>query len=357
MYINNVVTSNTRPYISESFSIKFDVQGVSIPWFEFPFSNESLTENMIQFVKGSTLMSAIKNVYVTLNGQKIVATLNEETGKYEASITAPAASSWSQADHVYKAVIHAEDAAGNVTEMNSDDATYGPQLKIRVLEKTAPTAVINSPTQDALLGENTQTVKFTLKDAGGSGLNMDTVVLKVDSAKITSGITYTDGDDGSKVGTYSAKSLTDGTHTITVDVTDNDGNAATTAKITFMISTAAPTLTVTTPANNLITNATKVTVAGTAKPGTSMVTVASVKINGVAATVNSDGNFSYEQTLTEGVNTITIIATDSLGKNTSITRTVTLDTKKPVISDVVASATTVAVGGTLKITFKVTDPA
>lgn len=356
MYINNVVTSNTRPHISESFSIKFDIQGVSIPWFEFPFSNESLTENMIQFVKGSTEMSAIKNVYVTLNGQKIVATLNSETGKYEASITAPAASSWSQPDHVYKAVIHAEDAAGNATEMNSDDVTYGAQLKIRVLEKTAPTAIINSPTQDALLGENTQTVKFTLKDAGGSGLNMDTVVLKIDNTKITSGITYTDGETGEKIGTYSAENLADGTHTITVDVTDNDGNAATTATITFMISTAAPTLTVNTPSNNLITNDTRVTVSGVAKPGTNMVTVASVKINGVAATVGSDGAFSYEQTLTEGVNTITIIATDSLGKNTSITRTVTLDTKKPIISEVVASATTVAVGGTIKITFKVTDP-
>lgn len=40
-----------------------------------------------------------------------------------------------------------------------------------------------------------------------------------------------------------------------------------------------------------------------------------------------------------------------------MTRHVTLDTKIPIITDVVAEATTVDSGGTIKITFKVTDAA
>ena len=66
--------------------------------------------------------------------------------------------------------------------------------------------------------------------------------------------------------------------------------------------------------------------------------------------------FSYEVTLTEGQNTITVVSTDSIGKSTTVTRHVTLDTKALIITDVHAEAVTVNAGGQVKITFKVTDP-
>lgn len=122
-----------------------------------------------------------------------------------------------------------------------------------------------------------------------------------------------------------------------------------------MISTAAPQLSVTTPTEGLITNSPSLTVSGTVAPGSELVTISSVTVNGDAAIV-SEGAFTKEITLTEGQNTVTVIATDSLGKTTTVTRHVTLDTKAPVISDVVAESTTVNVGGTIRITFKITDP-
>ena len=61
--------------------------------------------------------------------------------------------------------------------------------------------------------------------------------------------------------------------------------------------------------------------------------------------------------LNEGENTITVIAKDSLGKTTTVTRHVTVDTKAPVISDVEAEATTVDANSTIHLTFKVVDPA
>lgn len=298
---------------------------------------------------------AVKRAWVVINGQTVNATYNESTKLWIAELTAPATSSWSQPDHVYKIEVHAEDTAGNASVVDSTDTTYGDQLKIRVLEKTKPTAAITAPTEGSVLGAATQTIRFTLQDAGGSGLNMSSATLKVNGTKVTTGITYTDGSSGEKIGTYTASGLSDGANKVQLSVQDNDGNTSTEAVVNFVISTAAPTLNVTSPANNLITNSNKVTVAGTAAAGSDAVTLSEVTVNGTKVTLTS-GAFTTQVTLAEGNNTITVIAKDNIGKTTTVTRTVTLDTKAPVISDVVASATTVDASGRITITFKVTDP-
>lgn len=100
------------------------------------------------------------------------------------------------------------------------------------------------------------------------------------------------------------------------------------------------------------------TVSGIAAAGSSAVTLAEVTINGTRVDVGEGGAFSKVVTgLQEGNNSIVIVAKDSLGKTTTVTRRVRVDTKAPVISDVVAQATTVDAGGRIKITFKVVDPA
>lgn len=149
----------------------------------------------------------------------------------------------------------------------------------------------------------------------------------------------------------------DGSNSVSLQVTDNDGNVSDAATVSFVISTSAPTLNVTSPQDNLLTNSNRVTVAGTAAAGSDAVTLTSVKINGETVSVGSGGAFSKEITLKEGANTITVVAEDSIGKTTSVTRHVTVDTKAPVISDVEAETTTVDANGTIHLTFKVTDPA
>ena len=144
---------------------------------------------------------------------------------------------------------------------------------------------------------------------------------------------------------------------VSLQVTDNDGNVSDVATVSFVISTSAPTLNVTSPTEGLLTNSNKVTVSGTAAAGSDAVTLSSVKINGEAVSVGSGGAFSKEITLQEGENTITVVAEDSIGKTTTVTRHVTVDTKAPVISDVEAEATTVNANSTIHLTFKVTDPA
>ena len=241
--------------------------------------------------------------------------------------------------------------------MLSTDPTYGDELNFRVLEKTKPTASITSPTQGSVLGSATQDIKMELQDAGGSGLNMSSVVFKVNNIQVSSGLSWQDSG-GKKICTYHATNLSDGSNSVSLQVTDNDGNVSDLDTVTFIISTAAPTLNVTSPIEGLLTNSSTVTVAGIAAPGSDAVTLAEVTINGTAVSVGEGGAFSKELTgLADGANTITVVAKDSLGKTTTVTRHITVDTQAPVISDVVADATTVNANSNIRITFKVTDPA
>lgn len=303
-------------------------------------------------------MSAIKEAYIMFNGQKVVARYDERTKTWTATTNAPANSSWSQPDHVYKVEIHAVDAANNEATMTSADPTYGDQLKIRVLEKSKPTATIVSPTQGSVLGASKQDIVLEMSDAGGSGLNETTVVFTVNGKSHAGDLSFTDHESKRRA-TYHATGLSDGQNTITFQVTDNDGNVSALATTTFVVSTAAPSLTVNTPTEGLITNSNRLTVTGSTTPGSDAVTIADVKVNNASVKLSGDRTktFSHEVTLTEGENTITVVSTDSIGKATTVTRHVTLDIKAPIITDVVAEATTVDSGGTIKITFKVTDAA
>lgn len=300
-------------------------------------------------------MSEITRAYAVYKSQQYNASYS--AGEWSVDIPSGSESSYGQANHTYPIELHAFDAAGNETIMYATDSTYGDQLNIRVLEKTKPTATIVSPTQGSVLGSATQDIVMELQDAGGSGLNMASVIFKVNNIQVTQGLTWSDGAGGKKTCTYHATNLSDGSNSVSLQVTDNDGNVSDVATVSFVISTSAPTLNVTSPADNLLTNSNKVTVAGTAAAGSDAVTLSEVTINGEPADIGEGGAFSEEITLNEGENTITIIAKDSLGKTTTVTRHVTVDTKAPIISDVEAEATTVDANSTIHLTFKIVDPA
>ena len=302
-------------------------------------------------------MSEITRAYAKYKGQQYNASYSSGTGEWSVDIPSGSESSYGQANHTYPIELHAFDAAGNETIMYATDDTYGDQLNIRVLEKTKPVATIKSPTQGSVLGSATQDIDLELSDAGGSGLNMASVIFKVNNVQVSTGLTWSDGAGGKKTCTYHATNLSDGSNSVSLQVTDNDGNVSDVATVSFVISTSAPTLNVTSPADNLLTNSNKVTVAGTAAAGSDAVTLSEVTINGEPADIGEGGAFSEEITLNEGENTITIIAKDSLGKTTTVTRHVTVDTKAPIISDVEAEATTVDANSTIHLTFKIVDPA
>lgn len=302
---------------------------------------------------------AVKTVQTVVNGQTYTLTLNSSTGKYEATITAPSKSSYNQSGHYYGVTVKATDDAGNTTTKDVSDSTIGSSLQLKVKEKVAPTLAITSPTAGSYIINSKPTITFTVTD-DDSGVNPATIGITIDSgSKVTGDAITKKAITGGYECTYTPTSaLSDGSHTIKIDASDNDGNAATQKSVTFKVDTVPPTLSVTSPADGLVTNQAALTVKGTTNDATSSPVKAIIKLNsGVAenVTVGSDGNFSKALTLVAGTNTITVVATDSAGKTTTVTRTVKLDTSAPVIKSVTLNPNPVDAGKTFIISVEVVD--
>lgn len=301
---------------------------------------------------------SVKQVQAIVNGQTVTLTLNSETGKYEATITAPSKSSYNEEGHYYPITLKATDDAGNTSTADVTHAAVGDSLKLRVKEKVAPVIAISYPTAASYITNNKPAITWTVTD-DDSGVDESTIGITIDNgSKITTGITKTAVDGGYQCTYTPTTALADGSHTIKFDASDNDGNAATQKSVTFTVDTVAPTLTINSPAQNLVTNESSVTVSGTTNDATSSPVEVTVKLNNGAAqavTVNADGTFSKALTLVSGANTITIVAKDSAGKTTTVTRSVTLDTGAPVFISATINPNPVDAGKTYIISVEVTD--
>lgn len=303
-------------------------------------------------------MSAIKSVVATINGQQYTLTLNSNTGAYEASITAPTETSFHVNDgHYYPVTIKATDISGNSTTIDDTDVVFGEDLQLRVKETVKPTVAFVSPTDGAGLTNNKPTFKVNVLDEG-SGIDLSTFKLTVGAdVLLIADCTYKEITNGYEISYTPETALADGSHNIKAEVSDNDGNAATAATITIKVDTVPPTLTVLTPENDTFTNVAGCTVSGVTNDITSSPVEVMIELNGVevgAATVQSDGSFSKLINLRNGENTIVITATDALGKSTSVTRTVTLDTSAPEFTAVSIAPNPVNAGATYTISVKVT---
>ena len=295
---------------------------------------------------------AIKQITATINGTDYVLTYDSTTDSYKKTITAPAKSSYSQSGNYYNVKVKAEDTAGNTISVDSTDSSFGSKLKLYVKETTAPVISIVSPTANQMTSSNKLGIVFNVTD-NDSGVKESSVVLKIDGTAIASGIVKTAISNGFQYTYTPTTALIDGTHTITVNASDNDGNSAAQKQVTFVVDTVPPQLSVTSPANGLVTNKTTVTVSGSTNDTTT--SIASVTINGVVITVSSNGSFSKTLTLSEGSNVITVIATDTVGKYTTIVRTVVLDTKAPTINSIDITPNQLDIGSTYVISVKIGD--
>ena len=242
-----------------------------------------------------------------------------------------------------KACLHEADVFRGLLEHLNDGKsarTYACSDEDRALLETSDLLSIKPIIYAANLDENTF-----------AGVNAGTIAVTVDGT-VVSTVTKTAIDGGYKC-TCTSPTLKDGSHTISVKASDNDGNAATAKTATFTVDTVPPTLQITAPSNDLITNKKTVTVSGktddvSSKPVT-------VTVNGATVTVGTDGTFTKDVTLAEGANTITIVAKDKAGKTTTVTRKVTVDTSAPVIKSVTLTPNPVDCGKTFIIAVEITD--
>lgn len=294
---------------------------------------------------------AIKTVKATINGQTYDLTLNSASGKWEATITAPGKTSYNLAGGYYNVSVEATNEAGT---KGSADASTVDGLKLVVKETVAPVITIVSPTAGAYVANSKQPVVFNITDeTGGSGVDISTLVVKQDGTAVAAAnITHTAITNGYSVTYTPSAALSDGSHTVTINCKDHDGNAATEKSTTYTVDTVPPTLNVTSPADGLITAASSVTVAGTTNDATSSPVVITISLNGMdqgTIPVGTGGTFSKAVTLKEGSNTIIVKAKDAAGKESSVTRTVTLDTSVPKIKAATITPNPVDTGKTMVI--------
>ena len=294
---------------------------------------------------------AIKTVKATINGQTYDLTLNSASGKWEATITAPGKTSYNLAGGYYNVSVEATNEAGT---KGSADASTVDGLKLVVKETVAPVITIVSPTAGAYVANSKQPVVFNITDeTGGSGVDISTLVVKQDGTAVAAAnITHTAITNGYSVTCTPSAALSDGSHTVTINCKDHDGNAAAEKSTTYTVDTVPPTLNVTSPADGLITAASSVTVAGTTNDATSSPVVITISLNGTdqgTIPVGTGGTFSKVVTLKEGSNTIIVKARDSAGKESSVTRTVTLDTSVPKIKAATITPNPVDTGKTMVI--------
>lgn len=297
---------------------------------------------------------AIKQVRAQVNGQWYTLTL-KANGRYEASITAPGATSFNQPGGYYNVTVEATNTAGTVGTANAGTLDG---LKLYVKETAAPVITILSPSGGAYVTNNKQPVVFTITDeAGGSGVKLGSVAVKLDGSPVSAGeVTHSAISNGYSFTYTPGQALDDGSHTVTVDATDNDGNAAAQKSTAFKVDTIPPTLNVTSPTEGMITSTKSLTVSGTTNDATSSPVTVKISLNSAdqgAVTVGGNGAFSKAVMLKEGENVIVVTVTDAAGKSSSVTRNVTLDTSVPKIVSSTITPNPVDAGQTMLISVEV----
>lgn len=278
---------------------------------------------------------AIASVTATINGVAHNLTYNASSGLWEATLTAPSGSSFNKAGGYYDVALSARDNAGNTASANASTSGVGASLRLVVKEKVPPTVQILSPGAGSYLITAAPVITAQLRD-DDSGIKISTLALRIDGGSAIGntavGMVCTAVSGGYDIRYTPQAALSDGSHTVTVDVQDNDGNAAVRVSRSFTVDTVAPILNVISPADGLLTNKTAGTVSGTTSDATSGPASVVITVNGVdagAVAIGEGGAFSRSVTYREGVNTVVVTATDLAGKSTTVTRKVEIDTTPP----------------------------
>ena len=298
---------------------------------------------------------AIQSVRAQINGQWYTLNYNAANGKYEASITAPGQTSYNLPGGYYNVTVEATNTAGTT---GTADASTLDGLKLYVHETVAPVITILSPSSGAHVANAQQPVVFTVTDeTGGSGVDLDSVVVELDGVQASSSeITHSTITNGYSFTYTPSQAMGDGSHTVTVNASDNDGNAAAEKSTTFFVDTVPPSLNITAPADGEIFATSTVAYAGTTNDATSSPVTIAVTLNGepqTAPTV-SGGAFSGSFTgLSDGAYTAVFKATDAAGKSSSVTRNFTVDTSVPQIISASITPNPVDAGQTMLISVEV----
>ncbi|MDP9552214.1 UNVERIFIED_ORG: hypothetical protein J2X95_001228 [Enterobacter mori] len=279
---------------------------------------------------GFTLSGASKNLAqgtaltVTLNGKTYAAEVGAD-GAW--SVNVPAADAQALGDGTWTVNVSGKDAAGNTV---SGSQTIG-------VDTTAPTLSVDTLAQDNIINaaEHSQPLTLTGKTNAEAG-QIVTVTLNGKNYNATVG---SDGTWSVTLDVNDVQALSEGNHTLTVNVSDKAGNGSS-VTTDFTVDTAAPIVTIHTVAGDDILNISEQgqahIISGLAS-GAAAGDVVTVTLGGQTFTgvVLADGSWSVGVpasvlgALGEGNHTLSVSVTDAAGNTGSATHGITLSGHPP----------------------------
>jgi hypothetical protein len=234
-------------------------------------------------------------------------------------------------DEEYTIEVRVTDEAGNT---GTDSVTF-------VLDSNPPIVYILSPDDDEIVGGAPVTVEWSATDLG-SGVSA--IEIKLDDGV---------GIDVTGETSYEFSDLDEGSHTVTVSAIDGGGNDDV-ASVTFEVDKTAPTVLITTPANGAILASADILVAWTATDSSSGVDTVEGSLDGGAWTTVTGSPFAL-YSLTDGDHELSLRATDAVGNTaTAVSVSFSVDTVAPEL-EITAPTEGAYVGGTVEVTWTVTD--
>ncbi len=296
---------------------------------------------------------SFKEVTLTLNGQNYALEKNTES-EYEAVITAPEKSGYTQPEHAYAMELRITDQSGTVVIDKNHD-TFGSKMKLAVVERVPPVISPVYPTESAYLTDQTVQIQFDVMD-DDSGVKKDTISLQIDAGTmLTKQLTKISVIEGYHC-TY-VTALKEGVHILRIKAEDQDGNAAE-KTVSFRVDTTVPSLNISEPSDHIALNVRTCRIVGITNDVTSAPCKVTISVNEKEqghVPVNGDGTFLKEVLLEEGDNVIRIKSTDRAGNYAEALRNVTYNCDAPQVLGVNIAPNPVSAGKFFEITVNATD--
>ncbi|WP_049006024.1 Ig-like domain-containing protein, partial [Enterobacter cloacae] len=275
----------------------------------------------------STDLAAGSIVTVTINGNTYSATVLAD-GSWQAAVPAADVSQW--ADGSLKITASAQDTSGN-------PVAIGTVVDVDL----APVAItINSVTDDNVLNAAEKGQDLVLSGTSSNVEAGQTVTITF------AGKTYTTTVDANGDWTYTVPAadlsgLKDGDASVQVNVTNVNGNAASSAQ-EFSVDTTAPTVTINTISQDNMLNAAEaaqdLTLSGTSTAEAGQTVTVTFNGNQYAAQVQADGSWTLDVPaadmagITDGNAAVTATVSDKAGNPASTGASVLVDTTVPQIT-------------------------
>jgi hypothetical protein len=261
----------------------------------------------------------ITQVKIRINGSEYNAAFNPDSGLWEYTGAAPDTTSFPQPGGYYPVQVSALNDSGQSKTVTSGSPGIGNSLKLFVTETEKPVISITVPGNGGYVNSATPIISFlALDDEQGSGINTDSFVITIDGNTVSA--TVTAAGEGY---TVTLPAMADGSHTLSISVSDNDGNQSDAASISLVVDTTAPVITITSPTDGQVTRKlTGIFMGSVTDANPDMIATYSNNGSNLGELMlTQDGAFEIEIDLSVGDNVLTINAVDKAGNQSSASST------------------------------------